>query len=759
MFIPNRKHTIEHLREITDEVRGLHPILNVLFRKLPGIERVHYNQGSNEMGADFILFRRDPALLRITCIGVVVKADSIRQNTTEVERQIKECFVPRKAVDGADIQIREVWVVSSQDITKNARDVIGKMYSDRKVEFIPAQDLAGMIDQFAPDAFVTTSPALQNFAESTLAALEAEDQRSLVVPGMDSFYVEPKISRLDFDGYGNTKSTKVIPSLDELLKSLVGSQLTVVQAGAGGGKSRLARELAKRVLGSSRFADGEILPTVEHARGYVENPREALQRRISELREVSKSEGKALFFIDGFDEVDLDDKQRSAFVEGLIKAACEEEASVVLLSRPFDEVSILGGRVHSLDVFRIEPLKGQKAIDFLTKIAGQIDVKSKLMTDLNKSALLKALDGAPIAYILLGRLIAENQQDLPSSLTELFQKYSELALGRWEMAKGLRSQQEYEVIVESLIWLSTYLLDNQLNEIAQSELEQWMVAYCNERSIQVDSASLVGRMCDRNSVLYVRSDVKTVGFRHRAFAEFFYAKHLNRKTSVDLSGEVFSPYWLNSYYFLAGIQRDCPDLLLSLLELELNHESERIIRALNFGNLLLAGYLTPIAVCKKAVHKVAFDVADMFVDACDPKSKSALTQLPTIQMLCALTAAYQSQYGYKHFRTSLEEAIFEVEAGAQTERAAIALFLMDTAYKESGGALRFDSLIEKFGDSLPLVVKLAIQHESERMKVMSDRVKRMERNLRRTFRANKGSQEFLNRLYKIPVKQLDKKLT
>ena len=759
MFIPNRKHTIEHLRDVSDEVRGLHPILNVLFRKLPGIERVHYNQGSNEMGADFILFRRDPALLRINCIGVVVKADSIRQNTTEVERQIKECFIPRKAVDGTDIQIREVWVVSSQDITKNAREVIGKMYSDRKVEFIPAQDLAGMIDQFAPDAFVTTSPALQDFAENTLASLEADDQRSLVVPGMDPFYVEPKISRLDFDGYGNAKSTKSISGIDELLKALSSSQLTIVQAGAGGGKSRLARELAKKVLGSSRFADGEILPTVEHARAYINGPKEELCRRISELRATSKSEGRVLFFIDGFDEVDLDDKQRASFVDDLIKAANDEQASVALLSRPFDEVSILGGRVQSLDVFRIEPLKGQKAIEFLTKIAGQIDVKSKLMNDLSKSALLKALDGAPIAYILLGRLLAENQHELPSSLTELFQKYSELVLGRWEMAKGLRSQQEYEVIVEALTWLSVYLLENQLNEIAQSELEQWMIAYCQERSIQLNSTALVGRMCDRNSVLYVRSDIKTIGFRHRAFAEFFYARHLNRKPSIDLTGEIFSPYWLNSYYFLAGLQRDCPDLLTSLLEIELKHESERIMRALNFGNLLLAGYLTPISVCKAAVLRVALDVADIFVDACDPASKSALTQLPTIQMLCALTAAYQSQYGYKHFRPSLEEAIFELEAGTQTDRTAIALFLLDTAYKESGGELRFDALIENFGDSLPLVVKLAIQHESERMKLMSDRVKKMERNLRRTFRANTGSSDFLNKLYKVPVKQLKKKLT
>ncbi len=85
---------------------------------------------------------------------------------------------------------------------------------------------------------------------------------------------------------------------------------------------------------------------------------------------------------------------------------------------------------------------------------------------------MKALDGAPIAYILLGRLIAESEQDLPSNLTELYQKYTELTLGRWEIAKGLRSQQEYEIVTEALIWLSFFMLDNQLSEISRIELEE-----------------------------------------------------------------------------------------------------------------------------------------------------------------------------------------------------------------------------------------------------------------------------------------------
>jgi len=760
MFMPNKKQTIEHLKEIKDEVKELHPILNVLFGKLPGIDRVHYNQGNNELGADFILFKNDLALRRTTCIGVVVKSEKIGQNTAEVERQIKECFVLRKTTDATEIQIREVWVISSQDISRNAREVLNKLYSDRKIEFIAAQDLAGMIEEYAPDAFTSTSPALQSYAEQLHAVLSAEEQRSLVVPGLDAFYVEPNVFRVEFNGYGHTKSLKKVSSLDDLLKTLSSAQLSIIEAGAGGGKSRISRELIRATLALADYSDGKLVPKNDHVKNCLDRTSESLSEALKDVRARSTSDAHVLFFLDGFDEVDLDEAGRKGFVEDLVRtAAADDHVSFVLLSRPFDEASILGARAHAVDIFRIDPLKGGKAIEFLCKVAGQLDVKSKLVKDLGNSLLLRTLEGAPIAYILLGRLIAENQQELPSNLTELYQKYIELVLGRWEIAKGLRSQQEYEILVESLIWVSGYMLDNQIAEISRSELETWISEYCRERGIEAKASDLVDKLCERNSILFVRQDISSVGFRHRAFSEFFYAKGLGRKIDIELSTEIFSPYWLNSYFFLTGLKRDCPELLESLLTIELEEESRNLLRIMNFGHFLLAGYLTPKVVSKRSIIKIANDIASIYVHACDPRSTSALTFLPTLQLLGTLNTVFKSQYGYGFFREALEGAVFEIESGPRTESNAFALFFLDSAYKEAGGALRFDDLIERFGDSLPLVVKLAIDHESKQMKCISDRVKRMERNLRRAFAGNKGSREFLRKLYEVPIRKLDKKLS
>lgn len=754
------KAVIEHLKDITDEVNELHPVLEQLFRKLPHVERVHYNQGNNEIGADFILYRYDPALKRTTNIGVVVKKDKIGQNTTEVERQIKECFVPRKAVDTIEVQIREVWVVSSQEISRNARDVLNKQYSDKKIEFIAAQDLAGMISEFLPDVFRHTSPVLKEYSDQLRLDLENQDSRSLIIPGMGKFYIEPDIHCIEFDPYGKQSGKTRVSCLQDLLHRVSAGILSIIEAPAGGGKSRIARELIRQLLDSDAFMTGKLAPFYAHMKDYTSQVAQACTVRAQEIRSRLGENTHVVAFLDGFDEINLDDAARQLIVQQLLQAATDEnKISFVLLSRPLGHSKHLGAKTSIIDVYKIAPLKGPKAINFLAKVAGQIDVKSRIIKDINKSLIVKALEGAPIAYILLGRLIAENQQDIPSNLTELYQKFTELVLGRWEIAKGLRSQQEYEVLIELLVWMASYMLDNKLPELSRAEVTNWLQSFCAIRPIKVDVASLIDRVTGRNSILYARSEFDTFGFRHRAFAEFFYAKSMHRKGEVNITVEVFSPYWINSYFFLAGFKRDCPELLQSLSELTLSDEPLRLMRILNFGHFLLAGYMTPVSVARKAISDLARDAANMYLEACNPESKSQLSAFPTIQLLALFNSVFKDQYGYEFFKDGLEEAIFEIEEGPRTNANAVALLFLDVAYKEAGGELRFDEALKAFGDSLPLIVKLAMKHEAHSFNCITDRIRKMERNMRRMFATRFGKKnQFLRDVYDTPIKKLEKQL-
>src|SRR5690606_29633807 len=123
-------------------------------------------------------------------------------------------------------------------------------------------------------------------------------------------------------------------------------------------------------------------------------------------------------------------------------------------------------------------------------------------------------------------------------------------------------------------------------EISVRAFKERISSYCLKRpSIDLDVDVLVAKATNRDSILFLRQDTASIGFRHRAFSEFFYARGLLKSGAINIGAETFSPYWINSFYFLAGLQRDCPELISELSSVELKDDTQRILRMLNFGNL------------------------------------------------------------------------------------------------------------------------------------------------------------------------------
>ena len=88
------------LDSIKDEVNDLHPLLEILFPKMPRITNVEYHHGSAEMGADFVLSRTNDTFGHTEYIGVIAKIGRIVQDFTNVDRQIEECALPRLVQGG-----------------------------------------------------------------------------------------------------------------------------------------------------------------------------------------------------------------------------------------------------------------------------------------------------------------------------------------------------------------------------------------------------------------------------------------------------------------------------------------------------------------------------------------------------------------------------------------------------------------------------------------------------------------------------------
>ena len=83
------------LKELKREVEDIHPLLDMLFKKLPNVTDVEYKQGSQENGADFVLIKSDD-IFGEEYVGVVVKRDTITKSSHDVTTQIDECIHSRR---------------------------------------------------------------------------------------------------------------------------------------------------------------------------------------------------------------------------------------------------------------------------------------------------------------------------------------------------------------------------------------------------------------------------------------------------------------------------------------------------------------------------------------------------------------------------------------------------------------------------------------------------------------------------------------
>jgi hypothetical protein len=201
------KHRIE---SITREVEELHPLLQELFQKHPGISHVEYTHGPNEMGADFVLTSTHEILGTTEHIGIIAKRGKIQQkldkgsqSVDDIARQIKECIsVPRKTDNGKrEVRLSEVWVVCTGAISNGAKTRIHADYPGTNVHFIDINQLSGMVDKYVP-YFGSTVPLPVSTYLSDAKARSGELDKSFDLLQLEG---EPIYIEQDIEGVLQTR--------------------------------------------------------------------------------------------------------------------------------------------------------------------------------------------------------------------------------------------------------------------------------------------------------------------------------------------------------------------------------------------------------------------------------------------------------------------------------------------------------------------------------------------------------------------------
>lgn len=747
---------IERIHALKDEVKDLHPTLGELFLKLPDIKKVHKTHGSQEMGADFVLIKEDQTLLQEKYVGVIVKSTDIKQDHADIKRQIDECAVERKIEGGKkSVFLTEIWVVTSQSITKNAQEKLYKDHKTTNLSFLDGEALAKLIEKYYPAYWDHRSAKFNSYIASQQTKLTSMGRSySLLPPNVGSIRVEQQIHRISTDKNKLFRPRNLNKST-QLITELAKRRAMFIEGGMGSGKSELLRSTAMSLLNRDNVDSLKVAPLFMTYR--------ELKERFSKISEIiadikSQIEDNTIsiaLFVDGMDEVADSNEDKISTICKLSNDLNEDPSvKLVVTSRNIDEVTKRNQLEKSFDMFAMSPLPFGGLVNFIKQICNGMGLSQRLREDLQKSPLLKALPRTPLSAILLAKLLSENIKDLPSTLPELYSKYTELVLGRWDINKGHGSEKEYETIFRLTTSLAAYLIDNDLDTIGIREIERIFKDYLEQRNTGQGLVSILGKFLERREIVAYDEENMTIQFRHRTFMEFFYAqgKFLQYGQNAPVQ-DPFHPYWKEIEYFYLGLVKDAPDRIKTLSALEPDDDVQSFIKCTQLGSLMLAAYQTPYTYLEDTLYRAFIDAAELFCSVTrGERNDDMLAELPELQILALLTQTLKRNYNYDFFKQALITAKLRLSLEPTREETFVAEFFIDSVLAELGEESAFVRLVEKHESDLTWSVRLGISFSAKDAEFTNDAIRRMDKKLRRAGERNAPFARFIHQIETVPMK-------
>lgn len=427
--------------------------------------------GPNEHGKDAIFLTIDPFGLS-TVIAVQTKkgnlnlAGTTQRNLIDAITQVKTALETSIILLDTKQKVRpnRVILVASGRINDAARHHILEAIQNPNITFMDSDDLIPKIDVILPELWLGIEADMLPYFN----AIEREvlgEQFENITDGHDGILLgaadDKNFVTLSLH-WTTSKKRKIhgrmeeTPHFEELpLASIINhkSRRVLILGEGGSGKStglkRVALELARRglqedtayrvpiLMKSVDIARAKAISLVSHA---DESTRTLSGSDKACFTDKDLASGRVILMIDGLDEVGTD-SERVEILKLVDQFLLDNPScQVILTSRPYRFVYETP-HLKKYDEFRISPINWKQAEKIVKRIA-----ESKKVPQAQANEFLRRLEKIhgfeinPLLVTVFAATADYTKQDIPANITELFKKFTELMLGRWDERKGLRQQ-------------------------------------------------------------------------------------------------------------------------------------------------------------------------------------------------------------------------------------------------------------------------------------------------------------------------------
>lgn len=444
--------------------------------------------------------------------------------------------------------------------------------------------------------------------------------------------------------------------------------------------------------------------------------------------------GNVTLLLDGFDELGTAEL-RKAFGEKLLAFNRDfPKCRIYLTSR---ESPFLEDIEAAIDFtrLRISPINLRQAGKIIERISKGKDLPTHATEDILRQ--LDNVHGIDLSPLLVTVFVATTdfaRSDIPANITELFAKFTEMMLGRWDQSKGLAQQYQANVKEFLLSRVAFEMHKENKTIIPIVEFKKEIEQILEERNLSGDAEILYDEIVNRSGL--VRVDNGELSFRHMLLQEYFAGKGI---PSAEFMRSVLGKHWwMRAVIFYFGSKPGDEPALSSLPgQLDEMDGSDLYQAAVTVGLAIQACYLTKTEIKREVMEWVIHSMANAFDDVLEWFRK----QNPAVDILRVVFYYIYGRDGVSaKIMTDLSERMFAELAKTKpedlTEYQERSLFWCLVGLIGLGEAEKAEGLLEKFhpkDDRLLMCIVMAAVY-LEKVKVASPNqkkaAKRIAQNLR-----------------------------
>jgi GTPase SAR1 family protein len=506
----------------------------------------------------------------------------------------------------------KVFLCTSGKINEPAKQHIFDNIKSPNIEFRDVDDLIPEIDKFMPEFWLgvaaNKSPYLSSL-HSSLNQLEMLGSTEINwCPIDEDTFIQLKVNRIKLERRsvrGRYFLQEVsVPKYQEFPVTDVANFkeariLLVADAGMGKTTSlrRLASSIAERGIQDIGNAMIPVLVKASTLSQSQDKLVDYLSNHTAEISSVSQpafdlsdlEAGRLAILIDGLDEVSAQNARQFLVNELVNFSALYPKCKVILTSRNYLWLGDLES-IEKFERFRISPIGWEQTTQLVKRLqSGQGLGEEETLEFLRRLEQVHGFDLNPLVVTLFLATVEADRTDIPANITELFKKFTEVMLGRWDESKGFAQLHQAPLKDFLLKQVAVAMHKEKRTSVPLHELRRVLTEELRKRRVEsnTDVDQLVEEVVHRSGLFRVLGD--EVEFKHLMIQEFFAGRGL---AAGEIAHLIDDPWWQRCIVFHFGENPgDFTTFEQVAKLLALKSGKERSQAALTLGLSLQACYL------------------------------------------------------------------------------------------------------------------------------------------------------------------------